>query len=194
MSSDRSRIYTHHLHPDTWRKGGVKLERCICRSIHPSCVYTNPILDQTDLHWSAMPISWGDPGGMSEGEVRPCERPQPCRRMLLEMTTKKPEHETGERVSGTCAMTSIDFKHTPELAFQKRSVWSTVPPPVQSRLGFQGHQASAFTAAWCSRKVACGTAPDSCDVADAGQMATQLSLAPEARKRLSGDHARPQTS
>ena len=44
---------------------------------------------------------------------------------------------------------SIWWVQTPVVVFQKLTFLSAVPPPVASRLGCQGHQARALTAASC---------------------------------------------
>lgn len=95
----------------------------------------------------------------------------------------------------TWVTTSTDLTQTPVLPFQKRNVWSFVPPPVHSRFGFQGHQANAFTAAWWSVNATRGWMPAlRSEMVFAGHTPTQLSFPPEAKCCLSGDQAKPHIS
>lgn len=76
----------------------------------------------------------------------------------------------------------------PVSVFQNRMHLSAVPPPLASNPWWCGDHAMALTAAKCSVKAWTG-----CKL-DAFQTNNLLSLPPEAKYWLSGDHLRPHTS
>ena len=57
----------------------------------------------------------------------------------------------------TCELVVVVLSSWPVEAFQKRMERSAVPPPEASRLGLQGHQETAFTAAWWAFSVCSGS-------------------------------------
>ena len=102
-----------------------------------------------------------------------------------------------QRRAHTCDPVSTEFRHAPVCVFQNLMHRSLPPPPVASKLLWNGHQASAFTAAmWSSSLCSHWLRPADGmeDAIDTSQMCRRLSLPPLASCCPDPDHLRPHTS
>lgn len=94
----------------------------------------------------------------------------------------------------TCDPVFTVFKQAPVCVFQNFMHWSPPPPPEASRFPWNGHHASAFTAAVCSSNLWSQRVGEFEEATDLSQMWIILSLPPLANCCPEGDHFSPQTS
>jgi len=94
----------------------------------------------------------------------------------------------------TCEPVSTEFKHAPVWVFQNLMQWSPPPPPEARRFAWNGHQASAFTAALCSSNLWSQWVGEFEETIVLSHMWITLSLPPLANCCPEGDHLSPQIS